>query len=746
MASCAQAAREPTLDLGLGTADHLRAEGLGELDRRLAVLCRERGPLRAILARVASRLVSVRAWERIGYARLSDYAIECLGLSARSVRSLAGVGSRLAELPRLQDALMAGTLGWTRVRLLACLPRGEDEVAWISYARRVTAQDLSRAVRAVDRGSVEAGAAEDPGARSRLFEVRCTPEVRWKWHVARRAAARAAGRVLHVSEAAELIAAEVLSALPIDEHAERGVCEEPGVSWSGESDAADAELRPPWRRHAPSPEDESLADAHPCGQADSASPAPLAPGPADPANPTRPTSDLQRPSLLSAPVPRLPLPASLKALLEGLEEADAFELDARFRRALQMEQRLDARIGPVLDLVWGRFVHRALGHATREAYARERLGMDPTRARSLVRLERAAAQSPPFARAYRSGAVSWVKAGVLAPLVVFDPLAWFVEGWLGWAQRVTVRRLGEDVERALALAEMNPEAFRQSGGLPPEALEHREVDAREKGSLDSPGCTEGEREIGARPMEAEEHLARVDSGASTPTSPGSAQDDRAPEGRALGDREIGATTRGTTEDSSAHAGTLAPPECEPEIWLNRKPWPLKSAPEEVCWARFFGPPDVVQLFQAVLCTVRRRMEQDNGRLPTSGEALGVMLDHVLSTWGVLDGKLAARHKVFARDGWRCAVPGCTSMQNLHDHHVRFRSAGGSDALDNRITLCAFHHLRGVHAGLLRCVGRAPGGLLWEMGIRPGVTPLLAYRSGDIRIRSIQTMPAPARAW
>jgi hypothetical protein len=79
------------------------------------------------------------------------------------------------------------------------------------------------------------------------------------------------------------------------------------------------------------------------------------------------------------------------------------------------------------------------------------------------------------------------------------------------------------------------------------------------------------------------------------------------------------------------------------------------------------------------------------------------------------------------------VPGCTSLQNLHDHHVRFRSAGGGDALDNRITLCAFHHLRGVHAGLLRCVGRAPDGLRWEMGIRPGVTPLLAYRSGDIRL-------------
>ena len=140
-----------------------------------------------------------------------------------------------------------------------------------------------------------------------------------------------------------------------------------------------------------------------------------------------------------------------------------------------------------------------------------------------------------------------------------------------------------------------------------------------------------------------------------------------------------------------------------------------------------------QLFNAVRCTVRRRIEQDTGRLPTAGAALGVMLDHVLSTWGVIDEKLAASHRIFARDGWRCATPGCSSLQNLHDHHIRFRSAGGNDAPANRITLCAFHHLRGVHAGLLRCVGRAPDGLRWEMGIRPGVTPRLVYRSGDIRI-------------
>ncbi len=146
---------EQTLSLE-GVHDVCRGDFLAELDRRLAALCHEQGPLRAVLARIAARLVWLSAWDRIGFARLSDYAAERLGLSARSVQSLARVGLRLPKQPRLEDALVSGTLGWTKVRLLAQLPPDEDVAAWIAHARSVTADELSRQVRAVDRGSVEA--------------------------------------------------------------------------------------------------------------------------------------------------------------------------------------------------------------------------------------------------------------------------------------------------------------------------------------------------------------------------------------------------------------------------------------------------------------------------------------------------------------------------------------------------------------------------------------------------------------
>jgi len=93
--------------------DRLQPDGLAAVDRKLAALCCERGPLRAVLARIAYRLVVVRAWERIGHARLSDYAVERLGLSA---------------------GLLAP--------LVSCDPLGRFMEEWVAWAGQVTVRRL----------------------------------------------------------------------------------------------------------------------------------------------------------------------------------------------------------------------------------------------------------------------------------------------------------------------------------------------------------------------------------------------------------------------------------------------------------------------------------------------------------------------------------------------------------------------------------------------------------------------------
>jgi hypothetical protein len=140
-----------------------------------------------------------------------------------------------------------------------------------------------------------------------------------------------------------------------------------------------------------------------------------------------------------------------------------------------------------------------------------------------------------------------------------------------------------------------------------------------------------------------------------------------------------------------------------------------------------GPRDVIRLLRAALCTVRRHIERQSGRCPTPGEAFEAMLDHAFAEWMPRQTRRMRRaQRVYERDGWRCTAPACSSYRSLQDHHIVFRSKGGSDALANRTTLCAWHHLRGVHAGRMRCSGTAPDGLRFELGIREGRKPLLVY--------------------
>ena len=147
------------------------------------------------------------------------------------------------------------------------------------------------------------------------------------------------------------------------------------------------------------------------------------------------------------------------------------------------------------------------------------------------------------------------------------------------------------------------------------------------------------------------------------------------------------------------------------------------------------PREVAVLYAAVRATLRAQLRRERGRWPSDGEVFEGLLDGALFAWSVRDPRAPRPDPVIERDGHRCAVPGCTSRRNLHDHHIVFRSACGSDAADNRITLCAFHHQRGVHAGFLRIRGHAPDDLVFELGLRPGAPPLVRYRSGDVVLPS-----------
>ncbi|MBW1685321.1 MAG: HNH endonuclease [Deltaproteobacteria bacterium] len=578
-------------------------------------LLRSQAPLRRVVAAIAGRLFATRAWERLGYARAADYAAERAGLSARQLQELAYVDAALTALPQIDAALYSGQLPWTKGRLLCRVVTPEDEKLWLEAASGLSAQALAREVRAVDGRALENGGAEppanadDPETRCReTVQLRCSAGVKGKWFHARQLARRVAGENLSPWMCAEYMAAEVLGALGLEVEIEG---EEEGL--------AEARAEPAVSARSP----EAPALGHPGGEAPGgvscgesvAGCAAASPHGAD-----------ATPSSASPPS----VAAFLAPLVADLACADAFELDARLRRALRLEQRQLARLGPLLLHVASERLFRDLGYRGLDAHARERLGMAPSKARALLRLERIAQLVPAFGEAWRAGRLSWTQAEALAPLLVLDPARPWQAGWLARARGVSVRRLRDDVDWAIASDAFDPAALPQL----PVGLQ-----------------------TGARPT-------------------------------------------------------------------------VSGARDRLF---FTAPRDVARLFRAVLATLQRHLERASGRPSSQDEAFDAMLDHALESWGShrpLPKKLSRKYRVFARDGWRCTVPGCTGYRNLHDHHIVFRSAGGSDDLTNRTTLCVCHHLRAIHAGLARCMGQAPGRLRFALGLRQGRPPLVSYASGD----------------
>lgn len=77
---------------------------------------------------------------------------------------------------------------------------------------------------------------------------------------------------------------------------------------------------------------------------------------------------------------------------------------------------------------------------------------------------------------------------------------------------------------------------------------------------------------------------------------------------------------------------------------------------------------------------------------------------------------ALARKVRARNGERCANPGCGTRRGVQAHHIRYRASGGPTVPGNETAICRTCHTL-VHAGLIE-IERGPGGKLeWRPRIR-----------------------------
>ena len=99
------------------------------------------------------------------------------------------------------------------------------------------------------------------------------------------------------------------------------------------------------------------------------------------------------------------------------------------------------------------------------------------------------------------------------------------------------------------------------------------------------------------------------------------------------------------------------------------------------------------------------------------QCLVALAAHFIDTYKhLLTWATTLHHRIRERDRHCCQVPGC-SRPAVHAHHIKARSQGGTDDEWNLVSLCAAHHLHGIHSGRIRVRGRAPDALVWEFDLR-----------------------------
>lgn len=343
------------------------------------------------------------------------------------------------------------------------------------------------------------------------------------------------------------------------------------------------------------------------------------------------------------------------------------ELDLQIRTLIGLEDELERHLGRVMrDLSerggWSRLMFRGAGH-----YAEQRLGLARRALQDRAMLSRALRRLPRLGDAYERGDVGFEAALLVVRLLHSTPAvdAAIEQAWVERARECTVKRL-RDERRAHAR-----NRFAESGRLdarPPLSDEVWHASLRLE-----PGM-QRRRVIRLGLLAVERGCADVFLRLRLPA-------------------DLAASFLAVAESAARRL----------EQEVDRIPWdqpdPSPEAPPSWRAARTFS--------------IRCR------RAPLWVGLLAMLEDYV-GTWDDPEAMpKRASDRIYTRDGWRCTAPGCTSRRNLEDHHLEYRSHGGSNDPSNRTTLCRFHHQMGEHGLVASCRGTAPLGIVWRLG-REGV--------------------------
>ena len=383
------------------------------------------------------------------------------------------------------------------------------------------------------------------------------------------------------------------------------------------------------------------------------------------------------------------------------------ELDAQISALIHLEDDLERRLARLLmDMAdqnaWARLRFDSVGH-----YAEQRLGMSRSAAQDRVRAQRGLSWLPVVNKAYQRGDIGLDAALLIVRII---ERGGFVgeerqRAWVQRAREASLKRLRDDerlMRRLRAVgASAGVEVILGAGAGGRDAADRLD-DIPGTPSHDMPPDDEAwQRSLRREPGTARRRIATF--GRTALERPQA--DDffrlRLPV-------DLAAGFLSCMESARARLARVA----EEVPW--DQPWPGEPGnPDDTGDHGNYGGPETAAVSASLLCA---RMFSIRCRRTPAWVGLLAMLEEFARTWD--DPQMSLRRAsdaIYIRDGWRCTAPGCTSRRNLEDHHIVYRSRGGSDEPSNRTCLCRFHHQLGEHGGLSTCRGMAPLGIHWTLG-------------------------------
>ena len=666
---------------GLSPAGGSRLLAARLLERNIVHLARAAATHERRLAPNLQRLRSRRLYRFLGYVRLGDYLTERLGMSLRRCQSILRLQRVVESVPPLAAALEAGEVSLSKVETLAGVATATTAAFWLDRARRLSVADLRELTRAARTGAGPSSGAPATAAEATTAE----------------AVAFAGGSAAGAEEPIEQDEPGRLLSFP----APAPVC----AVWHWTLDLirrVAGHQEPAWRCGVPDVATQDARAATSRGRIGQA--AGVAAGTAASDDGVAAVSNAARSGNVSGAESARPGAAGRDGSkpVFGRTDIDRMEV-AAWSEACDAVREALASFGAATDVE----AIRAATTVCDEDDELDAWDLD-ARLRRLVRLRQSLA--------WRQGRL----LATLASMRLHRELGFgCLDDWIDERLPMSPRRARYlmALERRLRGLPLLTDAYRRGLISWCHALLLVRVVAQGTQSR----WIRYARRVTVRRLE--DAIVGCEVEAANPAHVGAPLPPPA-------DHSPGQITRAAGRPASLHTSAPAQTVDASGIGSLRSSSPLAGGGVQVgsagrlSWRRivFWAPLDVAALWDSALRACRTAA----GPRLDDWECFLHFVQALRDTWeNPDDPRWKRRYRIFERDGWRCMAPGCTSRSGLNEHHIVFRSQQGSDDEENLVTLCVGHHEE-LHAGHLRCLGRAPDSLWWDLGVRRGGEPLVRY--------------------